>query len=323
LVRQRRRSANEHPDLADCLDTFADLLRQEGNFPEAETLCREALAMRHKLLGDAHPQLAISLRHLGMILAARGRWDDAETPLRDALRIERQLHLDLSALSTLPWLLEVLEHRGQFEAAESAARELLDLQRRTYGRDNGLIAATLVRLGVLLRNVGKTAEAETTEREAAALQLPLAGPDPLDEAVRPSASRSVVLLQQVRLAETEAVGRDELAQARAQHGAESTEAALALETLCTVLLHEGRWPEAETAAREAVELWQKLRGERDQHSARAGAALGSALVRQNKPAEAETVLRGTLAVLENLRLPLAATVSQQLAELLHARNRAP
>jgi eukaryotic-like serine/threonine-protein kinase len=314
LMRQRRRSANEHPDLADCLDKFSDVLRQEGNFVEAEAFCREALTMRQKLLGNTHPQVAMSLRHLGMILVARGSWSDAEPPLREALQIERTLHLDLQALSTLPWLLETLEHLGHLADAETTCCELLDLQRRTYDRENGLIAATLMRLGTLLRSEGKLTQAETSEREATTLRASLSGPDMSGETARQAASRSVLLLQQVRVAEAEALCRDELAQARAQHGAESMEAALALETLYTVLLREERWPEAETATREAMELWRKLRGDQDPHFALAGAALGSVFLRENKPAEAERVLGGTLAIVKSLNLPLANTVLQQLAE---------
>ncbi len=122
------------------------------------------------------------------------------------------------------------------------------------------------------------------------------------------------MLEQVRLADAEAVGRDELAQARAQHGVESPEAALAIETLGVTLLREARWPEAEAVMRNAMELWQKLRGDRDEHLARAGAALGSILLRAGKPAEAGVVLRRTLAIAQSLELPLADTVAEQLAE---------
>jgi len=128
LRRQRRRSANEHPDLADCLDQFAELLRQEGNLEEAERLCREALAMRRKLLGDTHPQLATSLQHLGMVLVARGSWSEAEAPLREAVKIEARTNISIfQALSSHPWLIEVLEHQGRFDEAEATCRDLLEL----------------------------------------------------------------------------------------------------------------------------------------------------------------------------------------------------
>ena len=69
---------------------------------EADSLCREALSMRRKLLGDAHPQLAQSLQHLGTILVAERKWDDAENSVREALLIERKLQLDLQAMTSLP-----------------------------------------------------------------------------------------------------------------------------------------------------------------------------------------------------------------------------
>lgn len=320
LLRQRRRSANEHPDLADCIDKFAEVLRQEGNLAEAEELCREALAMRRRLLGDAHPQLALSLQHLGTMLVAQGRRAEAEVSLREALSIQRRLHLDLQALTSLPWLLEIQEHAARFEEAEATCRELLELQRRTYGRENGLIAATLVRLGALLRSQNKVVAAETAERDMAQARTGPPGPDVLFETVRQTTNGSVRLLQQVRLADAEAVARDELAQARAQHGAESPEAALAIEALAGTLVRQERWPDAESLARDALDLWQKLRGDRDEHFARAGAALGGILLRQDKPVEAERVLRASLAVAESLKLPLATAVSQDVAQAVRSQR---
>ena len=54
------------------LDNLADVLQAQGKLAEAETMYREALAMRRKLLGNEHPDVAISLINLADVLRKQG-----------------------------------------------------------------------------------------------------------------------------------------------------------------------------------------------------------------------------------------------------------
>jgi tetratricopeptide (TPR) repeat protein len=99
---------------------------------EAETVDREALAMRQKLLGSQHPDLAVSLNTLGGVLQAEGRLAEAETLLCEAMALEKKLpdgeQPDLADL--LAGVAEVLVAQGKFAEAEPSARECLAVREK-------------------------------------------------------------------------------------------------------------------------------------------------------------------------------------------------
>jgi len=55
------------------LNDLACVLRDLGKLAEAETVCRQALAIRRKLLGEAHPDVARSRDLLAEVLRAQGK----------------------------------------------------------------------------------------------------------------------------------------------------------------------------------------------------------------------------------------------------------
>ena len=66
----------------------ANMEQSESKLVEAEKSCREALAMRRRLLGDEHPAVGSSLSALAAILEGLQRYDEAEKAQREALTIQ-------------------------------------------------------------------------------------------------------------------------------------------------------------------------------------------------------------------------------------------
>jgi tetratricopeptide (TPR) repeat protein len=62
-----------HPARADALFGLGDLYLHRGNAPAAETLLREALAIRRQALPAGHPDIARAERALDACLSALGR----------------------------------------------------------------------------------------------------------------------------------------------------------------------------------------------------------------------------------------------------------
>jgi tetratricopeptide (TPR) repeat protein len=75
----------DHPDVATSLQNLAKILADESKIPEAETLYRQVLALRRKLLGDEHPDVAQTLDSLAGTLQDRGSLGEAESIYRAAL----------------------------------------------------------------------------------------------------------------------------------------------------------------------------------------------------------------------------------------------
>jgi non-specific serine/threonine protein kinase/serine/threonine-protein kinase len=70
------------------LGNLANTLLQEGKLDEAESLQREALEGRRRMMGPNHPETQFAIANLANILAAQKRYIEAERLYRDALQGE-------------------------------------------------------------------------------------------------------------------------------------------------------------------------------------------------------------------------------------------
>src|SRR5260221_358398 len=64
--------------------------RDHGNVPEAEGLCREALALQRKQAGDEHEEVAFSLGRLAVGLREEGKLVGADATFRRDLAMRRK-----------------------------------------------------------------------------------------------------------------------------------------------------------------------------------------------------------------------------------------
>src|SRR5215472_17384971 len=89
---QQQAFGAESKEAALCQANFAVLLRDLGDYEQAETRARQALALRRKLLGEVNQDVANSLCNLAMILQFRRAYEESERCGRQALAISRQLY---------------------------------------------------------------------------------------------------------------------------------------------------------------------------------------------------------------------------------------
>ena len=174
----------ENWSVADCLNNLPVPLAKQGKFSEAESISRQTLDMKRKLIaselaaasvatnadltlelkrrihshGDV--EVAISIRDLGLVLRAAGRFGEAETAFREALATFRntQGH-DHQVAFTLNGLAIVLSDLGRLDEAEAADREALAIQKKLYDSNSSHVINTLGRLMDILKQEGKLVEA--------------------------------------------------------------------------------------------------------------------------------------------------------------------
>jgi tetratricopeptide (TPR) repeat protein len=89
LAATRDVSGNDSPDTMTALASLAEFLTDVRKLDEAETLCREALETRRRVLPAGHIQIGESIAALGKVLARRGRLDLAVPMLRESLAIHQ------------------------------------------------------------------------------------------------------------------------------------------------------------------------------------------------------------------------------------------
>lgn len=155
LAQQQQLPDPRTPQLAAILDQLADLYRArgqhsladsldkcalackfgaqayesylEGNYAQAETFYRRALAIQERTIGD-HPELARTCRELAMLYQARGNYAQAEALYRRAIAVQEKTlgnHLELArTFENYALLLRKSKRDPEAQAAEDRARQI-------------------------------------------------------------------------------------------------------------------------------------------------------------------------------------------------------
>ncbi len=159
--------------LALALNNYAGLLQDLGELAEAETLYRESLEMKYRLVGQDDLQVARGLSNLGTLLESQGRTEEAATLFHQALEI-RRTKLEPNAADLVQSLQHVARlsyHRGAYQKAADLFREVADQRRQIFGEDHLEVAKSLNNLAVCLHRLGDTSESETLFRKVLEIRL--------------------------------------------------------------------------------------------------------------------------------------------------------
>jgi hypothetical protein len=134
---------------------LAGILRQQGKQAELETLLRETVERRRKLLGDKHPRLASSLADLADALLIRKKFTEAEPAVRECLAISEKGAPDdweaFHARSLLGACLLGQKHYAEAEPLLEAGYQGMrqhdeEISRRNKPRDLELALTRLIQL---------------------------------------------------------------------------------------------------------------------------------------------------------------------------------
>ncbi|MBZ0112963.1 MAG: serine/threonine-protein kinase [Thermoanaerobaculia bacterium] len=129
----------DHPLVADQLISWATILRDRGEWTEAELALREAIRMYEVAGGEADDLTIAGWVHLGHLLLQKPDLDAAQAPLLRALALSRQ-SLDANDLrlgSVLNNVISLHLRRGEVGLAKPLCREVLPLRRRQLAEDVG------------------------------------------------------------------------------------------------------------------------------------------------------------------------------------------
>ncbi|NES22511.1 MAG: CHAT domain-containing protein, partial [Symploca sp. SIO3E6] len=130
---------------------LAALYDSQGRYSEVESLYRQALQMRQRLLGEEHPDVASSLNNLAFLYSSQGRYSEAEPLYRQALEMKQRLlgdeHPDVAySLNNLAFL---YSSQGRYSEAEPLYRQALEMNQRLLGDEHSLVASSLNNLAGL------------------------------------------------------------------------------------------------------------------------------------------------------------------------------
>src|SRR5664280_640789 len=146
------------PDDATVLNNTAMSLKEAGDYPGAEPLLRQALAIRERALGPDHPDVAVSLNNVAALLYAKGEYAGAELLFRRALAIDEKAlgpdHPDVARdLNNLSLLLEA---KGDYAEAEPLLRRALAIGEKALGPNHPRTRQVKLSLNHLLQKSAQT-----------------------------------------------------------------------------------------------------------------------------------------------------------------------
>lgn len=290
---RRTRLTIDHPETLESMDNLASIKEKQDKWSEAQTLTEDVLRMRKELLGKTHPDTLTSQARLAGMLSRQGQYGKAEEILLQILESRKCVlgveHPD--TLTSLTRLAEVQIERGKHELAEDNLRSALDGYKRQFLPDHPFLRIVESSLAVCLRHQGKQQGGKYEEAENIYRNV-LCGYEHRNESHHPEAllakaNLAVVLREQLKLEESEQMGREAVEGWETSRGPDNPGTLRSKDNLgWTICKTPGRLGEAEALIAGAIDGLKKVLGPEDRDTLEAIAHLAHVLYCQERYVEA-------------------------------------
>ena len=332
----------------------ADAALAKGDYGQAESLGKQAVAAGTAGFGAVDPNVATSWSGLGSAQLRNNNLTEAENSFRQARVIyERRLgpeHEFTAAMINNLGL--VLERQGNFQGAELLLRDALTIKEKKQGRDHPDTAVTLANLARVLDRQGKSGQlaqggqAATRAPGPAGQSAPGAAgqPAPGSAQAQQLASQAQMAAAQGDFGQAEALHRQALAVHERQLTPDHPTTLATLTNLGGVMMLQGKFKEAEAVFRRVLIAREKVLGAEHPDTAVSLNNVANSLFEQakqddlngpparrgrgarvfNEASETETLYRRALAIQEKTlgeNHPSTAATLNNLAVLLAGRGR--
>ncbi len=284
---RREAGSRGRAELSLSLNDLGVVYNALGRYREADSVLTESLAIRRQVFGDDHHAVGITANNLAASLYFQGRLDSAVAVQHLAVgSLQSSVGADHQrTVVALGNLAAFKQARGDWAAAESDYRELLERQTRLQGADHPVTARVRNSLASVL----------------------------FEQAVASGSDSGLV--------QAELLYRQALAAFETRLGGAHPQIGTTLDRLSAVLIEQGRLPEALSSQERAVRILVTAYGDSNLAvlSARGRLALIQSRLRQHT--EAERIGRGVLDMLERTAgatQPVTGRAHAMLCEILLA-----
>jgi serine/threonine-protein kinase len=299
LVREHGGSALE---VGRALLSRGEVLRELGQWPQAEPVVREAVALLQPLRAPA--ELAAGLDLLGIVLAHNHHEREAETTYLEEIYLElrgdRELHKRLSLAYYA--LAGLYLDAGREAEALNLGRKALDLARQFLPPDHPDLLAVELQFASTLVTNRRPVEAEPLIRDVVIRNTRVSGAGHKDT-LNSQWVLADDLIELHRDAEAAAIALPAAQGLEALLGADNTYTLTAWQTYAVAACNNGEESAGLPIARRVESARRRLSPPTDRLLHMASTALGSCLLRSHRYAEAESVLLAAAAGLEAARGP--------------------
>ena len=184
LLLQRALSIREqqlgplHSDVADSLNSVANLYMDQGKYEQAEPLLQRALSIREQQLGPLHLDAAHSLNDLALLYQRQGKYEQAEPLYQRSYAIYEQLlgFLHPDTATSLDNLAGLYQNQEKYEQAELLHQRVLSIREQQLGPLHLDTAHSLNNLATLYYQQGRYEQAEPLYQRALTIHEQQLGP---------------------------------------------------------------------------------------------------------------------------------------------------
>jgi len=170
----------EHSVVASSCNFIGMLHWSKGDLESALLHYQKAAQIQTHVSGSLHSDVAVYVGNVGDVLKDMGRYEEALVHMQKALDIKIKLHgskYDKVAISYSN-IGELRMHEGKYEEALEMLEKSLEIDTQVFGSNNHPhIAETKESIGQVLKEMGKTSEAQQKFTEAADIRRKFLGAD--------------------------------------------------------------------------------------------------------------------------------------------------
>ncbi|MBX9792246.1 MAG: tetratricopeptide repeat protein [Pirellulales bacterium] len=252
----------EHPNYSAALNNLAVLYKLQGKYPQAESLFKEALAIKKKTLGERHPDFATSLLNLARLYEIQGDYQEAERLMQQGVEIYREAYGEdhPEYANGLCVLAAVCEAKADYSRAETLLQQALTIYRMAQGAEQPGYAVALGRLAELYQIKGDFARAEQSYQESLAVRRQTLGEAHPDTAANVN-NLATLYASQADYGRAEQLYRQALEALRRTVGEHHPDYAATLNNLGALLLQQGDYGYATVLFEQALTIYKLALGE--------------------------------------------------------------
>lgn len=281
--------------LLEAKNGLAKVYEDQGDFPNAETLTNEVLAMEKATLGEEHPNVLTTMNNLAGIYRRQSRLTDAEALYKESLAKYRKLFGDdhLGTVSIMNNLGLVYETMGLYDEAELLLRAGLEISKKVLGTNHLNTLANMNNLAMLHESQGNFEQAEPhylNAIESGSWQFGADHPDTMAFVN----NLGYLYLMQESYAKAKPLFEKVLASWSKSLGENNSKTMKSMNNLARVLAKQSMHKEAEPLFVKALQLRRVVLGENHMDTLRSMHDLGALYGEVKRFPEAEKLLRATL-----------------------------
>jgi tetratricopeptide (TPR) repeat protein len=203
IALDRQLLGGSHPQTGFDMMNLGSIKATQAEYPEAESIYRQAIDIIEAWYGSDHPDIATSKSILARTLMVEGKYAEAEAMLEQVLKIQERNYGDVHdrIAFTLDTMGKIAVKRGDLDAAKADFSRALAINRTLLGDGNYQTALIKADLGDIYARESQYPQAETMLRESVQAIEPLPPGNPYIGLVRARWGSSLLHLKRYKDAE--------------------------------------------------------------------------------------------------------------------------